>query len=143
MPFEISAVSVLLGFPLHVSRVEPRSKLAERIDFDNQWATWMMIEPVSGFAPPQWQAHVGPVVVWRPDADGGAVSSQDMKLFHDFLSTALDRYSDGDVVPERDLTPEAWAESKRCLLYSSPVNKAGTFYHENGVFIPLEEHGGY
>ena len=81
-----------------MTRVRPRSELVESADFDNQWATWMMIEPVSGFAHQRWQAgHVGPVVVWRPD--GGAVSSHDMALLNDFLSSLLDRYSDGDVVP--------------------------------------------
>ena len=97
MPYEVAPVPALLGIRLHVTRVRPRSDLVERADFDNQWATWMMIEPVSGFAPPRWQAHVGPVVVWRPD--GGAVSSHDMCLLNDFLSALLDRYSDGDVVP--------------------------------------------
>ena len=94
----MAPVPALLGIPLHVTRVRPRPpELVDRADFDNQWATWMMIEPVSGFAPPRWQAHVGPVVVWRPD--GVAVSSHDMCLLNDFLSALLDRYSDGDVVP--------------------------------------------
>ena len=73
----------------------------------------MMIEATSGFAPPAWQCGVGPVVVWRPDA---AVSADDMCLFHEFLSDILHRYSDGDVRPERDLTPESWARARAEIL---------------------------
>ena len=99
VPYEAAPVPALLGIPLHVTRVRPRSDLAGGADMDNQWATWMMIEPGSGFAPQRWQAgQAGPVVVWRPDG-GGAVSSHDMALLNDFLSALLDRYSDGDVVP--------------------------------------------
>lgn len=113
VPYKVAPLSTLLGIPLHVARVKPRSELLERVDFDNFWATWMMIDPVSGFAPFEWQAYVGPVVVWRPD---GSVSSHDMCLFNDFLSIMLDRYSEGDVIPRRDLTPAAWAEWKAVLI---------------------------
>ena len=106
IPYEVAPVPGLLGIPLRVTRVKPRSDLGQTLvtDFDNQWATWMMIEPVNGFAPPHWQSHVGPVVVWQPD---GAVSSHDMALLNDFLSMLLDRYSEGpgEVVPVSDLEP--------------------------------------
>lgn len=113
MPYTTAPVSTLLGIPLRLTHVKPRSKLTKLTDFDNQWATWLMIEPKSGFAPPEWQAYVGPVVVWRPD---GAVSSHDMALLNDFLSIMLDHYSVGNVIPGRDLTPEAWAEWKIALI---------------------------
>ena len=88
----------------------------------------MMIEPVSGFAPPQWQAYIGPVVVWRPD---GAVSSHDMALLNDYLSELLDRYSEGDVIPQRDITPAAWASAKiRFIEGRRPVTYEGVTYNE-------------
>jgi hypothetical protein len=46
LPYDVSPVSKLLGFPLHITRVPPRSTLSAQSDFDNQWVTWMMIEPV-------------------------------------------------------------------------------------------------
>merc|ERR1719229_1244222 len=58
VPYEAAPVPALLGIPLHVTRVRPRSDLVKRADFVNQWATCMMIEPASGFAPPRWQANV-------------------------------------------------------------------------------------
>ena len=73
----------------------------------------MMIEARSGFAPPAWQCGVGPVVVWRPDAP---VSADDMHFFHELLSEALHRYSDGHVRPDRVLTPESWARARERLL---------------------------
>ena len=99
IPYEVAPVPGLLDIPLRVTRVKPLSDLV-----GNQWATWMMIEPVSGFAPPHWQSHVGPVVVWQPN---GAVSSHDMALLNDFLSMLLLRYSEGPgaVVPVSDLEP--------------------------------------
>lgn len=112
MPFEVSRVSELLGFPLRITRVQARSKLSDGSHYDNQWATWMAIDPESGFAPHQWQSGVGPCVIWRPDGD---VSSCDMCLFNDFLSDLLDKYERG-VEPSRDITPGVWARKKEALL---------------------------
>ena len=36
MPYEVSPVSELLGIPLRVTRVQPRSELLDRVDYDNQ-----------------------------------------------------------------------------------------------------------
>ena len=36
LPYEVSPVSELLGIPLRVSRVKPRSRLLEMVDYDNQ-----------------------------------------------------------------------------------------------------------
>ena len=113
MPNQVAPISTLLGIPLRVACVKPRSQLLERVDYDNVWATWMMIDPVSGFAPLEWQSYVGPVVVWRPI---GAVSTHDMCLLNDFLNIMLDRYSEGDVIPRRDLTPKEWTYWKSSLI---------------------------
>ena len=120
MPWTVSPISARLGFPLRVTRVNARSKLSHRGDFDNQWATYMLIDERSGFAPDEWQAFVGPVVVWRPDGD---VSSDDMCLLNDFLSSLLDGpYNDGTLNPDRDLTPAAWAHHRRRVLQNAQLN---------------------
>eukprot|EP00928_Gymnodinium_smaydae_P038677 TRINITY_DN26627_c0_g1_i1.p1 TRINITY_DN26627_c0_g1~~TRINITY_DN26627_c0_g1_i1.p1 ORF type:complete len:279 (+),score=35.50 TRINITY_DN26627_c0_g1_i1:81-839(+) len=119
LPYEISPLSTVLGFPLRLSRVLPRSDLRERADWDNQWATWMMIDPKTGFAPDNWQSFVGPVVVWRSD---GQISSDDMCLLNDFLDGLLDKYSEGSVVPEKHLTPEAWTRAKEKILENKRLN---------------------
>jgi len=130
----LSPVSSLLGFPLRITKVTPRSKLTSPSDFDNQWCTYMMIDPQSGLAPPRWQTRVGPVIVWRDSSDNGNnrssnsnssnsnssnivdISSDDMCLFNDFLDGLLDQYSEGFVSPSRDLTPVAWKKNKARLL---------------------------
>jgi len=118
--FEESPLSKLLGIPLRITRVAPRSKLTERAHFDNLWTTWMMIHPVSGLAPLPWQSHIGAVVVWREG--GSAVSANDVCLFNDYLSDLLDRYSDCTVNPQRDLTPANWIKEKENILEIRRLN---------------------
>ena len=128
MPWTVSPISARLGFPLRVTRVPARSKLSRREDFDNQWATYMLIEIRSGFAPDEWQAFVGPVVVWRPDGD---VSSDDMCLLNDFLSDLLDGpYSEGTMNPDRDLTPTAWARHRSRSLENARFNPDSEQYED-------------
>ena len=79
----------------------------------------MMINLQTGLAPAEWQSHVGPVVVWR-EQDSGDVSMDDMCLLNDFLDGLLDRYSDGDVSPDIDITPAAWESAKKEILSNMP-----------------------
>lgn len=108
----VCPISVRLGFPLRIARVLPRSKLTDRAHYDNQWVTWMMIDSNSGFAPPKWQSNIGSVVVWRQN--GLPISADDMCLLNDFLSRLLDLYPelDGEVDPDRYITPSAWTHFK-------------------------------
>ena len=62
---------------------------------DNQWATYFVVDAVNGFAPPAWQAQVGPVVLFRPD--GADLSIKEACCMQDFLDRLLDRF--GDVEP--------------------------------------------
>lgn len=111
-PSTVCPISVRLGFPLRIARVLPRSKLTDRAHYDNQWVTWMMIDSNSGFAPPKWQSNIGSVVVWRQN--GLPISADDMCLLNDFLSRLLDLYPelDGEVDPDRYITPLAWTDFK-------------------------------
>lgn len=114
-PYCESPISSLLGFPLRITRVKSRDKLKTQDDFDNQWATWMMIDPATGIAPPEWQSNVGPVVVWRER--GHDVSFDDMTLLSRYISDLLDQYSDEEgVQPDRDITPSVWAKRKSRVL---------------------------
>ena len=70
----------------------------------------MMIDADSGFAPPNWQSNIGPVVLWREN--GSPVSQDDMCLLNDFLNLLLDMYPEGSAEPDEDITPFAWAEFK-------------------------------
>ncbi|KAI0447258.1 hypothetical protein F4803DRAFT_363319 [Xylaria telfairii] len=55
----------LIEVPLVFYRVGTRS--TNRADLDNQIATYINIDAVSGFAPPEWQSSVGTVIVARKD----------------------------------------------------------------------------
>jgi hypothetical protein len=124
----ICPLSVQLGFPLWITNVKPRTTLKTTSDYDNYWVTWMMIGLQSGLAPAEWQSHVGPVIVWRDQDSSGtsaaaatlAVSMDDMCLLNDFLESLLDRYSDGDVSPDVDITPAAWETAKKRILPNMP-----------------------
>jgi len=116
-PIETSPVSKLIGIELCVAKVEPLYEFfTDRAQYDNQIITYMMIDPVCGIAPDQWQAFVGPAVVWR--ASWEPFSADDALLLHDFLTTLLEKYSRGQVRLHRDITPAAFRRSKaRSLSY--------------------------
>ena len=88
-----SPALALCGLPLVVQKVEPGNRLSYQSDYDNHMATWLMIEPSSGFAPPEWQSYVGPVLVYRPG--GLDFSSDDNDVTNEFLGNLLDKYGDG------------------------------------------------
>lgn len=100
----------LCGIPLMVAKMQPFVKLGDQGDYDNQWATYLMIDPKSGFAPLEWQSYVGPVVAYRDD--GEDFSCQDMSMLNNYLSALLDRYPEGNVTG-RDLTPQAFQRFQR------------------------------
>jgi hypothetical protein len=119
-PMEMSPVSQLIGIPLCAAKVEPLIVFTDRADFDNQWATYLMIDPASGFAPDKWQAFVGPVVVWRPSWE--PFSEDDAFLIYDFLCTLLEKYSCGCVRWRRDITPTVFQQSKARSLNFEGLN---------------------
>lgn len=84
-------VSQKIGFPLLVQRP---SKASERgPPGDNQHATWLMIDPVTGFAPAEWQGRVGNVIVAKPG--GEALDAATLGAITDYISDILDAFGDG------------------------------------------------
>lgn len=73
--------------------------VADVADLDNQWATYFMIDPLSGFAPAKWQARVGPVVLFRPG--GMDISKKEVCCMHGFLDQLLDDFCE---VAPKELT---------------------------------------
>ena len=62
---------------------------------DNQHATWLNMDPESGFAPPEWQGGIGSVVV--ANADGTSLDSNTLGAIVDYVSEILDAFGDGEV----------------------------------------------
>ncbi len=128
-PMETSPVSKLIGIELCVAKVEPLYEVfSDRVQYDNQFITYLMIDPVCGIAPDRWQAYVGPAVVWR--ASWQPFSSDDAFLLHDFITTLLDKYSCGQVRPSRDITPAAFLRSKARSLNYEQLNSEDV--HQSG-----------
>ena len=84
-------ISQKIGFPLLVRR--PMHESARGPLTDNQHATWLMIDPTTGFAPAEWQSGVGNVFVAR--ADGEALETDTLGAITDYISDILDAFGNG------------------------------------------------
>lgn len=92
-------ISVAIGYPLLVQRVEKvrddwvPSTHRGGAEEDNTHATWLMIDPVTGFAPADWQGGVGNVIVVR--ADGERLDTGTLAAITDYISDILDAFGQG------------------------------------------------
>ncbi|KAH6847643.1 hypothetical protein B0I37DRAFT_148660 [Chaetomium sp. MPI-CAGE-AT-0009] len=87
----------LIGVPLAMHRVGTRS--ANRADLDNQIATYLNIDPDSGFAPQAWQSHVGTVVVARKDKK--PLLPHHLEGVWMYCDRILDLFGEGEGAPTR------------------------------------------
>lgn len=85
-------ISLRFGYPLVMARLD--HNLPRGIETDNQHATWLQIDPVSGFAPPAWQGGIGTVYVAR--ADRTALTVQILAGITDYVSDILDAFGEMD-----------------------------------------------
>jgi hypothetical protein len=114
-------VPALLGMPLTVQQVSPVTPLGGRADYDNRFATFLMVDPVTGFAPPEWQSYVGPVHVWRPGG-GENLTVRDVDVLYDYIyGTLMDLYSERALKPAQHLVPAAL---RRARLQRFPDERA-------------------
>lgn len=81
-------VSLRFGFPLVVARTGTAASRA--YGMDNPHATWLMIDPATGLAPPEWQAGVGDVFVARKDGEPLSVAM--LAAVTDYVSDILDAF---------------------------------------------------
>jgi len=86
-----SPVMARCGLPLAVKQVNPYKDLSDFGATDNQRATYLMIDPITGFAPYQWQTKVGPVLVYRPD--GLDLNFYDMVCVNTYFFEIIDLYA--------------------------------------------------
>ena len=91
--FNTKPVSILLkiAFPLLVWR--PTSESERGPLTDNQHATWLMIDPTTGFAPAEWQSVVGNALVAK--ADGESLETDTLGAITDYISDILDAFGNG------------------------------------------------
>ena len=111
------------GFPLIIVRYPDNRQKRPRSHYDNQFGTYMLINVHSGFAPPEWQSYVGPVLAYRPQTEDQYVqhfSSLDFEIVWDFLSGILDQFGEDEIpVAGRDFRFEKLRDFTKnyCLNY--------------------------
>ena len=86
-----SPVLALCDIPLILCRVLPRDPR------DNQAATYFMIDPDSGLAPPPWQHSIGEIIAFR--SDHKPFKSTHFYALWNFFNVVLDEY--GDYAPAK------------------------------------------
>lgn len=86
-----SPITQKFGFPLIVQ--PPSTRPARVADNDNVHATWLMIDPGNGLAPPEWQSAVGDCLVAR--ADKKPLDIQTLAAITDYVSDIMDAFGDG------------------------------------------------
>ncbi|KAJ6589977.1 hypothetical protein DFH09DRAFT_976520 [Mycena vulgaris] len=86
-------VSVRLECPLVMRRIGTSS--SNQSDLDCQIATFLAINPRTGFAPPEWQSHIGSVIVARKDKK--PLSMQHLEGFWMYNDAILDEFSNGGI----------------------------------------------
>ncbi|KAA1471148.1 hypothetical protein DENSPDRAFT_837075 [Dentipellis sp. KUC8613] len=118
----ISPVSALTGVPIAVWRHLQESPFAIRHSaaLDNQITTYLMIDPVTGFAPPSWQQNVGTVTVMRED--GKPLTPEAIETIWMFCDSLLEDFSDGRQ-PQQRMNPEGFMEF--CESYKSRMVRDG------------------
>ena len=89
----VAPVPALIEIPLVLHRVGTRS--TNRADLDNQIATYLNINPESGFAPSEWQSHVGTVIVARKDKK--PFLPKHLEGVWMYCDRILDLFGDGDI----------------------------------------------
>ncbi|TVY49039.1 Histone-lysine N-methyltransferase [Lachnellula occidentalis] len=88
-------ITTKIGYPLVMARMAehlPRGPAT-----DNQHATWLNIDPGSGFAPEHWQGGIGDVVV--ASADGTPLYLDTLGAITDYVSSILDEFGEGKGAP--------------------------------------------
>jgi hypothetical protein len=92
---QVLPVPALIEVPLVLYRLGTWSDNVAELD--NQAATYLNIDPDSGFAPPAWQECVGTVVVARKDRKPLLVLH--LEVVWDYCSHILDCFGDGEGAP--------------------------------------------
>ncbi|KAJ6436420.1 ER protein BIG1 [Purpureocillium lavendulum] len=92
---QVPPIPGLIGLPLVLHRVGTES--VNRADLDNQIATYLNVDADSGYAPPEWQSHVGTVVVARKDRR--PLLPQHLEGIWMFCDHILDLFGDGEGPP--------------------------------------------
>ncbi|KAF8064422.1 hypothetical protein FPV67DRAFT_221908 [Lyophyllum atratum] len=108
---ESPSVSKVIKLPLVIYRHtrEPwmkRGELTDDASLDNQIATYLMIDKINGFAPPEYQKQVGTITVMRKDGKPLTPESiETIWMYHDHL---LDLFGDEPYIARKAMNQAAF-----------------------------------
>lgn len=105
-------VPALLGIPLVIHRLG--TQLNIRADLDCHIATWRNIKYANGFAPIEWQSHVGTCLVARKDKK--PLNEEHMDAVRMYVSRLLDLFGNDPKYAQKEMTRaafEKWFENYR------------------------------
>ncbi|KAJ7496805.1 hypothetical protein FB451DRAFT_970851, partial [Mycena latifolia] len=124
-------VSARLDCPLVMRRTGTTSP--HPADLDCQIATFLAINPRSGFAPPEWKSHVGTVIVARKDKK--PLSMQHLEGFWMYNDAILDEFGNGSGINESDWYSRANYERWWIQYCEDAKETRGAFQRMNGLTV--------
>ncbi|KAG8935167.1 hypothetical protein FRC01_007400 [Tulasnella sp. 417] len=125
----LSPISMLVDVPIVIWRLrkdDPMSHLTsqERPHLDNSSVTFLMINPWTGWAPPQWQQGIGPVIVARLDKKPLSVDA--LEVIWMFCDASGELAAEGDLSrSELDARYKPAAFQKWCVDYKESYKDLG------------------
>ncbi|KAJ6495263.1 hypothetical protein C8R45DRAFT_165522 [Mycena sanguinolenta] len=130
----VCPVSAQVGLPIVMYRHLKEDPLDMDRDagLDNQKATYLMIDPISGFAPPEWQMCVGSVTVMRKD--GKLLTHESIETIWMYHDRILDLFGDNGSAPRRMMTSQGFKEY--CAGYKDDMLLNGRTEFAN-MTVPL------
>jgi len=117
----VPPVPGLIGVPLVLYRVGTRS--TNQAELDNQIATYISIDDESGFAPPEWQSHVGTVIAARKDRK--PLPPQHLEGVWMYCDYILDVFGEGEGAPRRLYNRQAFKEWWERYCEDQKENRSG------------------
>ncbi|KAF1847749.1 uncharacterized protein K460DRAFT_363787 [Cucurbitaria berberidis CBS 394.84] len=100
-------VPAIMGIPLVIHRVGTKSN--NRADLDCRIATFLNVKYEDGFAPPQWQSHVGTCIVARKDKK--PLSAEHVEAVWMYIDKLMDTFGEeGPQAAQKEISREHYEE---------------------------------
>ncbi|KAH7124738.1 hypothetical protein EDB81DRAFT_860934 [Dactylonectria macrodidyma] len=106
----------LIEVPVVLYRVGTQS--SNQADLDNQIATYLNIDADSGFALPEWQSHVGTIIVARKDRK--SLLPQHLEGVWMYCDRILDLFGEGEGAPRMLYSRKAFEDLS---MLASPLER--------------------
>jgi hypothetical protein len=135
-------ISNIFEVPLIVKRhmKEHPFNIDQDRGLDNQPITCLMINPATGFAPPEWQVNVGPATVAR--ADRKPLSRAQLDIIYEFVSRIVNLFesSSSGRVPRSKMDRAAfqrfWLDNIRSKKMSQLYSRSGKYVDWDAIPMP-------